>query len=72
MTTKITPQHLQKTAYIYIRQSTMGRCPAHRHRDGTAPRTSLSFEKDLDASVLGLAGGHHLEIYPVRVRHGFD
>ena len=30
MTTKITPQHLQKTAYIYIRQSTMGQVRHHR------------------------------------------
>jgi DNA invertase Pin-like site-specific DNA recombinase len=30
MTAKITPQHLQKTAYIYIRQSTMGQVRHHR------------------------------------------
>ena len=30
MTNKITPQHLQKTAYIYIRQSSMGQVGHHR------------------------------------------
>lgn len=30
MTTKVTPQHLEKTAYIYIRQSSMGQVRHHR------------------------------------------
>jgi len=30
MTNKLTPQHLQKTAYIYVRQSSMGQVRHHR------------------------------------------
>ena len=30
MTTKVTPQHLEKAAYIYVRQSSMGQVRHHR------------------------------------------
>jgi len=39
MTDKITPQHLQKTAYAYIRQSTMGQ--VRHHRESTERQYAL-------------------------------
>ena len=39
MTDKITPQHLQKTAYVYIRQSSMGQ--VRHHRESTERQYAL-------------------------------
>ena len=39
MTNKITPPHLQKTAYVYIRQSSMGQ--VRHHRESTERQYAL-------------------------------
>ena len=39
MSTKVTPQHLQKTAYVYIRQSSMGQ--VRHHRESTERQYAL-------------------------------
>ena len=39
MTEKITPQHLQQTAYVYIRQSSMGQ--VRHHRESTERQYAL-------------------------------
>ena len=39
MTDKITPQHLQKTAHVYIRQSSMGQ--VRNHRESTERQYAL-------------------------------
>ena len=39
MTDKITSQHLQKTAYVYIRQSSMGQ--VRHHRESTERQYAL-------------------------------
>lgn len=52
MTTKITPQHLQKTAYIYIRQSTMGQ--VRHHRESTERQYAFRNK----ANTLGWSANH--------------
>jgi DNA invertase Pin-like site-specific DNA recombinase len=39
MTEKITPQHLQQTAYVYVRQSSMGQ--VRHHRESTERQYAL-------------------------------
>jgi len=52
MSTKVTPQHLQKTAYVYIRQSSMGQ--VRHHRESTERQYALKNK----AIVLGWKEGH--------------
>ena len=52
MSTKVTPQHLQKTAYVYIRQSSMGQ--VRHHRESTERQYALKNK----ALALGWKEGH--------------
>lgn len=52
MSIKVTPQHLQKTAYVYIRQSSMGQ--VRHHRESTERQYALKNK----ALALGWKEGH--------------
>ena len=65
MTEKITPQHLQRTAYVYVRQSSMGQ--VRHHRESTERQYAL---QDRARSFGWLRAGSRssTETWDVRVR----